>query len=56
MTLRCAEQMCLKDESELQMFTQHISLYPFSIAAFPQTLVKFINMFVIEVSTYLKHH
>lgn len=48
--------MCLKDESELQMFTQHIYPYPFSIAVFPQALGKFINMFVIEVSTYLKHH
>jgi len=48
--------MCLKDECEIQMFTQHIYPYPFSTAVFPQALGNFINVFVIEVSTHLKHH
>lgn len=43
--------MFLKDEAEIQMFTQHFYPYPFSIAVFPQALRKFINMFVIKVST-----
>lgn len=47
--------MCLKDESEIQMVNQHIYPYPLSIAVFTQALGKFINMFVIEVSTHLKH-
>lgn len=46
------EQMCSKDEFEIKKFAQHIHPYPCSIAVFPQALWKFINVFVIEVSTF----
>lgn len=35
-------------------FAPHVSPYPFPSAVVPRVLGKFINMFVTEVSTYLK--